>query len=106
MGPPERQTIDSFYYDKQNRVTKKVGRQMHGYVGELAVADICSTKTFKYGKNMRIETASTTYTNWGNETITDNGQVVEEYVYHPNGLLRMSSYNGSIMNYSVYGFYR
>jgi hypothetical protein len=111
IGEPEHRSIGSFYYDKTGRPIKYVRRQKRGYLGEIAVANLCWKKFFEYETNRQIETTLTIYSDWEIDKKKTTNKEVNEYHFYPNGLKwlwyhKPGDYPKSILSYLVYEFYQ
>jgi hypothetical protein len=110
IGPRENRAIDSFFYDKSNRLIKTTSFQKQGFVGDIPYADLRSFELIRYREHKTEITSFDTYLNW-EHTKPDTSEVeTSEYIYEPNGLLKIwfhqsGSRTKSMLTYNVYEFY-
>jgi hypothetical protein len=110
ISKPNSRSVDSFFYDKNNRVIKITSRKKHGFLGEFGVENLCRVKLIKYETNKKTVTNYSTYTDWEPFKVKETEHEVNEYIYYPNGLeriwnLKIGHYDKTMLDYSIYEFY-
>lgn len=110
IGRPEYRAVDSFFYDKSNKLIERTSYQKQGYLGEFAIGDVTRTELIKYDLNKTTKTWFVKYSNWEQDQFKTTEIEIDEYIYYPNGLEKIwyrqsGDRNKSMLTYKVYEFY-
>lgn len=104
MGPKDARTIDSFFYDKQQRLVKRVNFIKNGYLFCRFIAnDIRNTSSTVFGDSTTAVTSTCTYNNYP-EGIKTHYEEAKQYTHYNNGLIQTEKTTYSYYTYQ-YEFY-
>ncbi|MEO7310834.1 MAG: hypothetical protein ABIX01_10590 [Chitinophagaceae bacterium] len=110
ISKPDSRSVDSFFYDRNNRIIKIASRKKHGFLGEFGVDNLCRIELISYDTNKKTVTKYSLYNDWEPFQLKETELEINEYIYYSNGLkkiwnLTSGNYKKTMLDYSIYEFY-